>query len=408
MTSILKSGFFYFRNCQFIVEMNHLLSDEQIAQILQNPKVLEARDQLAEGHQLYFTSELPESVQHSLQDAWGIPVGSDVPMRWIQGDTPAHVDSGRSAFEQTHLVYLTDSEGEFVIGDASYPITKGAAFTFQHGVRHETRGTGSEPRLLIGPMSEQGFPVGSQVLYYNNQASAIAGGGDLIAQGDSFTIGVLSTGSITPFTSWFVYNPSGPTTTGPFSNGYVLPAGPNYFLYPANVPCFPAGTRILTAEGYKVVESLTTEDRVQTADGRHVRPTLYKIPVQKATVDTAPYRIEAGSLALNYPPTDLCLSPLHAVLDPTGTWHIPQLSAKDNDKLTQYGVGEPITYYHIECPDFYSDNLIAEGAVVESYKGRQGVRDVVYEWVEDLKGFRRLPKEERRSVSKKENTLVVY
>lgn len=385
-----------------------VLSDAQIAALLENPQVSEQRARLSTSTHISFTTEVPESVQHSLQEVWGIPVGSDVPMRWIQGDTPAHVDSGRSAFEQTHLVYLTDSEGEFIIGDATYPITRGAAFTFPHGVRHETRGTGSEPRLLIGPMSEQGFPVGSQVLYYNNQASAIAGGGDWIAQSYSYTIGDIATGDIGAITSWFVYNASGPTTTGPFSNGYVLPAGPNYFLYPANVPCFPAGTRILTAEGYKVVESLTTEDRVQTADGRFVRPTLFKFSIAKATKETAPYKIAGGALGPSYPPTDLCLSPLHAVLDPTGMWHIPQLSAKDNDKLTQYGVGEPITYYHIECPDFYSDNLIAEGAVVESFKGRQGTRDIVYEWVQELKGFRRLPQEERRSVLDRGNTLVVY
>lgn len=76
--------------------------------------------------------------------------------------------------------------------------------------------------------------------------------------------------------------------------------------------------------------------------------------------------------------------------------------------MTQYGVGEPITYYHIECPDFYSDNLMAEGAVVESFKGRQGTRNVVYEWVQELHGLRRLPKEEKRSIKEKVNTLVVY
>jgi hypothetical protein len=313
-----------------------VLSDAQIAAILENPQVSDHRSQLGTSPQVYFTAEIPESVQQALQAEWGIPVGSDVPMRWIQGDTPAHVDSGRSAFEQTHLVYLTDSEGEFVVGDASYPITKGAAFAFQHGVRHETRGTGLEPRLLIGPMSEHGFAVG-------------------------------------------------------------VPA-----------PCFPAGTRILTAEGYKVVESLTTDDKVQTSDGRFVRPALFKFSVAKATKETAPYKIAAGALGPSYPPHDLCLSPLHAIHDTKGVWHIPQVAAKDNDKVTQYGVGEPVTYYHIECPDFFSDNLIAEGAVVESFKGRQGTRDVVYEWVAELKGFRRLPKEERCSVSERGNTLVVY
>ena len=384
-----------------------VLSDAEIAAILENPQVSDHRSRLGTSTHISFTADIPESVQQALQAEWGISVGSDVPMRWIQGDTPAHVDSGRSSFEQTHLVYLTDSEGEFVVADASYPITRGSAFTFQHGVRHETRRTGTAPRLLIGPMSEQGFAVGYVILYYNNQASATGGPGN-IAQGASYEIGDLQSGSLGPFTSWFAISASGPTTTGPYAIGDILPSGDSYYLYPANVPCFPAGTRILTAEGYKVVESLTTDDRVQTSDGRFVRPMLFKIPVQKATVDIAPYRIQTGSLSPNYPPHDLCLSPLHAVLDPMGTWHIPQAAAKDNDKVTQYGVGEPITYYHIECPDFYSDNLIAEGAIVESFKGRQGTLDVVYEWVAELKGFRRLPKEERRAVTCYVNTLVVY
>jgi hypothetical protein len=258
-------------------------------------------------------------------------------------------------------------------------------------------------------MSEQGFPVGAVIYYYDNQESAIAGGLDWIAEGDSYEVGDIKPGgSLGPFTSWFAYQPIPPITTGPYALTDDLPAGPSYYLYPANVPCFPAGTRILTAEGYKVVESITTDDRVQTADGRFVRPTLFKIPIAKATKETAPYKITAGALGPSYPPHDLCLSPLHAILDVKGVWHIPQVAAKDNDKVTQYGVGEPITYYHIECPDFYSDNLIAEGAVVESFKGRQGTRDVVYEWVAKLKGFRRLPKEERRSVAERGNTLVVY
>jgi hypothetical protein len=37
---------------------------------------------------------------------------------------------------------------------------KGAAYTFPESSRHETINTGSEPRLLLGPMSEEGFAVG--------------------------------------------------------------------------------------------------------------------------------------------------------------------------------------------------------------------------------------------------------
>jgi hypothetical protein len=236
-------------------------------------------------------------------------------------------------------------------------------------------------------MSEQGFAVGGfQLSYYPTQADALAytsqfGYLNDAGPGFPFIVGQTTFGTNGGYTRWSLASNSTGSASQlvAYNNGDSLPNDGYYYLYPSAAPCFPAGTRILTAEGYKVVESLTTEDRVQTSDGRFVRQTLFKFSIAKATKETAPYKIAAGSLGPSYPPLPLCVSPLHAVLDPTGTWHIPYISAKDNDKVTQYGVGEPITYYHIECPDFYSDNLMAEGAVVESFKGRQGTRDILYE-----------------------------
>lgn len=333
--------------------MNRLeLSADRVDALVNLPQVAEARKQLADSPVVYFSAELsPELCEDlaamgvSFPSVPSVPSGSlsssarvpSVPLRWIRGDTPAHVDTGADAFERTHLVYLTDSEGEFLLDGVSYPITKGSGFTFDHGISHGTRGTGSTPRLLLGPMSEHADPVGG---------------------------------------------------------------GP--------IPCFPEGTRIQTADGYKAVETLTTSDRVATADGRFVEPKLFHFHLSAATQETAPYRIEAGSLGANYPPRALTLSPLHALLDPTGVWHIPKAAAKHNPGIQQYGVGKPITYYHIECPDFYRDNLLAEGAVVESFKNRQGTRTVVYEWVSSLNGFRRIPKEDSYAVPKSLATIVIY
>jgi hypothetical protein len=70
------------------------------------------------------------------------------------------VDKGRANFEQTYLMYLTDSPGELMVDGVSYPIRKGCGYTFSEGLSHQTVGTGSEPRLLLGPMSEAGIPVG--------------------------------------------------------------------------------------------------------------------------------------------------------------------------------------------------------------------------------------------------------
>jgi hypothetical protein len=83
-------------------------------------------------------------------------------MRWVKGDTPAHQDTGISGFTHTHLVYLTDSDGDLAVDGVMYPIRRGYGYIFPEGVSHETVGTDadSEPRLLLGPMSETGFAVG--------------------------------------------------------------------------------------------------------------------------------------------------------------------------------------------------------------------------------------------------------
>jgi hypothetical protein len=58
-------------------------------------------------------------------------------------------------------VYLNDSPGEFILGTDAYPIRANTAFVFSEGLQHRTLNTGSEPRLLIGPMNELAEPVGN-------------------------------------------------------------------------------------------------------------------------------------------------------------------------------------------------------------------------------------------------------
>jgi hypothetical protein len=81
-------------------------------------------------------------------------------MRWIKGDTPSHHDNGIASFTNTYLTYVTDSYGKLVVDGVVYPIARGHGYVFSEGLPHETIGTGSEPRLLLGPMSETGFAVG--------------------------------------------------------------------------------------------------------------------------------------------------------------------------------------------------------------------------------------------------------
>ena len=49
-----------------------------------------------------------------------------------------------------------------------------------------------------------------------------------------------------------------------------------------------------------------------------------------------------------------------------------------------------ITYYHLECPNYFTDNLIVDGCVVESYGSAQAKNvKVLYKFNEKLDGYTR-------------------
>jgi hypothetical protein len=174
------------------------------------------------------------------------------------------------------------------------------------------------------------------------------------------------------------------------------------------IPCFVRGVPILTHQGYRPVETLTNDDTVRTADGRDVSIKLLNFTVGRADQTTAPYRISAGALGHYYPPEDLCLSAIHAIQDSRGVWQMPKYLARHNPLVQQYGLGESVEYFHIECPNFFTDNLVVGGATVESFKNRQGAHGVVYVWNKDLNGFVRNEKDQIKAVPKNLDTVVVY
>ena len=107
-----------------------------------------------------FTIPLSSALKAKLESTLNVQLGAELQMRWVKGDTPAHRDTGATAFERTCLVYLTDSPGNLVIDGESYPIRAGNAHIFSEGLEHATTLTGNSERLMVGPMSEQGQYVG--------------------------------------------------------------------------------------------------------------------------------------------------------------------------------------------------------------------------------------------------------
>jgi len=137
-----------------------------------------------------------------------------------------------------------------------------------------------------------------------------------------------------------------------------------------SLPCFTAGSLILTPNGYKKIEELKNGDSVTTSDGRTVQ---IKVTSTKLTTTkkTAPYLIPKGCLGYGIPKNDLRLSPNHAIRIKKGVWVIPRLAKDIYKQIKQYGIGDTISYYHLETPNFYKDHLMCNESIVESYSGHQ-------------------------------------
>jgi hypothetical protein len=161
---------------------------------------------------------------------------------------------------------------------------------------------------------------------------------------------------------------------------------------PGGVICFGAGTRLLTAEGYKAIETLTTADKIVTSDGRIVaaKGIWFEVPI--TTRASAPYRVEAHAFGRNKPAAPIVLSPNHKIQISPGLWTSPEdAAANGNNRVTQFGVGKSMRYCHLECENYLRDNLVAEGLVVESLSAPGAFKGVqVYTWNDRLKAYTRI------------------
>jgi hypothetical protein len=150
---------------------------QDINDILILPEVISAKNRIQnrDTGSVYFNLKLTQKIKQLVFEIFNLQLeGNSIPMRWIKGDTAPHIDIGQDHFQNTYLMYLTNSPGEFRIENECYPIQKGIGYVFPENLSHETRMTGLEPRLLLGPMSEQGIPVGSYSgIYADGQTDII-------------------------------------------------------------------------------------------------------------------------------------------------------------------------------------------------------------------------------------------
>ena len=329
----------------------NVLSEEELQYLKNHEEVLLAKSSLdtQSSRMVYFSVPITHSIRATLQTQFGLNLSEDsqIPMRWIQGDVAPHVDVGSSEFQNTYLVYLNDSPGEFIVDSQSYPIQSNTGFVFNEGLSHQTLSTEHVPRLLLGPMNEFAQPVGGVVpiRYYPTLSDAL---NDTNSLGSSGTYEVGSGGPFGPgsgYTSWRIAQNS--TGSSPrnvvYNNGNTLIDGINYYynLYPAvlpSVPCFLEGTTILCEidgiETYVPVEQLKNGTLVKTSlDGYKPIVLIGKGPIENpGDNERTENRLYQCSTS-KYPQLkeDLYITGYHAILE------FPITEKQKEDILKHFG-----------------------------------------------------------------------
>jgi hypothetical protein len=248
----------------------NIFSNEDIEYLSQLPEVTEAKAKINNNSNysvVYFNITLTENLKNSLNSCFGLDFSniSEIPMRWIKGDTKPHIDVGSTKFQNTYLAYINNSEGEFVIDNTTYPINANTAFKFNEGVSHLTTNTGEMPRLLLGPINEFVNPVGSGIGYFPSEADALA-----LSNGLGFFFNFTVDGGQFGYTYWKIASNSSGTSpqNETYANGSILIPVGNYYLYPS-APCFLEGSKILVLvdgkETYVPIEKLKKGDLVKTS-----------------------------------------------------------------------------------------------------------------------------------------------
>jgi len=134
------------------------------------------------------------------------------------------------------------------------------------------------------------------------------------------------------------------------------------------IPCFTAGTQVMTPGGEVAVETLKIGDLVTLSDGRVAQMTwlgVKTIAMRFADpVRALPIRIKANALGHGLPKRDLLVSPDHALLVDGLLVHAGAL-VNDVSILRERNVPDVFCYYHVEVEDH--SLVLAEGVAAETF-----------------------------------------
>jgi len=235
------------------------------------------------------------------------------------------------------------------------------------------KGAGAQNDIFISAGEEGNLNPSTSFTVSGNTVINDYGSGATMVVNDTTT-----TASITGNT---IYGPtqltggSGPANVSdnqplPIGDAPPLDTSPPY-LPVAPLPCFVAGTRILTPEGNMPVESLRVgQEIVAIRSGERVSRRVkwigscnLNLAAHPTPELACPVRIRRGAFADGVPGRDLFLSPDHAVF--VDGMLIPARLLVNGGTILQEVTNRRVRYYHVEL-DAHSV-ILAEGLPCESY-----------------------------------------
>ena len=177
------------------------------------------------------------------------------------------------------------------------------------------------------------------------------------------------------FSGVIYYMPNGLVANVTFFHG-------NYAGVLPSVPCLTKESYVKTPNGYVNITKLHKYDMVTTSDGRNVPITT--ISKTKIVTDTfsSPFIIPKNYFRKGYPPKKFKISSQHAIAvdENANDWFIPYIHGL---KLEREKMNKNIIYYHIELPNWLTDNLVIDGGTVveslsKSYHKKLGLCNTMY------------------------------
>ncbi|OYV49451.1 MAG: hypothetical protein B7Z78_13595, partial [Rhodospirillales bacterium 20-60-12] len=237
--------------------------------------------------------------------------------------------------------------------------------TISFGTGANTLQLDGSPSGFDGPITGFNNPVdqidlGSAVLPTPSSASNVA----LIYNTSTGVLTVSDTVSGTVSTEHLTF------AVGSVPGQFSASLGPNGIVI-QDVPCYAAGTKILTMRGHVAVENMLVGDEVVIGRPGSMKATRPVTWIGNRRIDLVrhanrekvqPVRILAGALGDGLPERDLVVSPDHA-LYLQGVL-IEAKTLINGATIIRDRAGS-VTYYHIELDQH--DIMLAEGVAAESY-----------------------------------------